>query len=69
MRTGGRPSWVLRGWAQLGLWLLEFCAATATVWFIPYEPAVWRDWRTDVRLRHLDVEMRFLLDSPTELKR
>jgi hypothetical protein len=39
--------------------LLDCCAATA--WFVPYESTFWRDWRTDVRLSHLDAELRHLV--------
>jgi hypothetical protein len=48
------------------LWFLDCCAATA--WFVPYESTFWRDWRTDVRLHHLDVELRQLVaDSAQEM--
>lgn len=63
MRTGLGRSRIPRRWARAGVWLLECCAATATAWLAPYDPAFWRDWRTDVLLGHLDVELRLLLDS------
>lgn len=44
-----------------GLWLLDCCAATSTAWFVPYEPAFWRDWRIDLRMRYLDLELRGLV--------